>query len=339
MGASVNDPLSISGHGGQIDAMARAFPDAPKPWIDLSTGINPLAYPIGPIPSEAWHRLPTASDRESCETAMARAFGCDPAYCRAVAGTELAIRQLPELLGPRRVALRGRSYTDHAESWAAAGADILAVNEPLSVVESANAVVLVNPNNPDGVRWSREQIDYARESLAKRDGWLIIDEAYADLDPARSMAPMAGLDGLVVLRSFGKFFGLAGVRLGAVLAQPHILAGLGHKLGGWDVSGPALAIGASAYADLDWQNAMRFRLREASSALSHLLSKASVEDVGGTDLFRFVRVPDAAVMWEKLAQQGISVRRFSGDNRHLRIGLPKLEEFGRLAHALSFSTA
>ncbi|MEM1051104.1 MAG: threonine-phosphate decarboxylase CobD [Pseudomonadota bacterium] len=329
-----NLPL-LQGHGGQIDAMAATFPNAPLPWIDLSTGINPFPYPLPPIPEEAWTRLPTAVDRESCEGAMAAAFGCDRAHCRAVPGTELIIRQLPTILRAKRVVVRGRSYDDHAKSWRTAGADVKTVSDPLDHCEQADVVVLVNPNNPDGTRSPVDQIEQARCKLAGRGGWLIVDEAYADLEPALSMSPMAGSKGLIILRSFGKFFGLAGVRLGAVLGPSEILSKLTDKLGGWDVSGPALSIGAHAYADLEWQNAMRFRLHTAQEDLSNLLTKAGMEDIGGTDLFRFVRVPKAETVWEALAKKGIAVRRFLDDDQHLRIGLPNTDTLIRLSEALN----
>ncbi|MDJ0977277.1 MAG: threonine-phosphate decarboxylase CobD [Erythrobacter sp.] len=327
--------LDLEGHGGRIDAMAAAFPDAPLPWIDLSTGINPFPYPMPPIPAEAWTRLPTARDRERCEAAMAKAFGCDRAYCRAIPGTELVIRQLPVILEKERVILRGRSYADHAESWGAARANVKAVNDPLDHLGDADVVVLVNPNNPDGTRWPPERIEEARSKLASRGGWLILDEAYADLKPALSISRLAGQKGLIVLRSFGKFFGFAGVRLGAVLGPSEILSKLADRLGGWDVSGPALSLGANAYADLKWQNATRLKLSAAREELSRLLAKAGIEEMGGTDLFRFVRASNSEAVWEALANRGIAVRRFPDDNQHLRIGLPNSDALTRLSEALS----
>ncbi|MDT0577104.1 threonine-phosphate decarboxylase CobD [Croceicoccus sp. F390] len=331
----MNDPSLLQGHGGQIDAMAAAFPNAPLPWVDLSTGINPFSYPLPPISREAWATLPTARDRERCEVAMAAAFGCDRAHCRAVPGTELVIRQLPTILSGRRVVVRSRSYADHAVSWSAAGAEVNAVDDPLDHLDHADVVVLVNPNNPDGMRWPIERIEGARAELASRGGWLIVDEAYADLEPALSVSSMAGREGLVVLRSFGKFFGLAGVRLGAALGPPVMLSEITDRLGSWDVSGPALSLGAHAYSNLQWHDAARARLRTACKDLSCLIAKVGIEELGGTDLFRFVRVPDADKVWKVLANRGIAVRRFREDSRHLRIGLPDFDALIRLADVLS----
>lgn len=326
----------VSGHGGRIDAMARAFPGAPCPWIDLSTGINPHPYPLPPIPDDAWERLPGEAARAACERAMAGAFGCDPAFCRAVGGTEVAIRQLPAILRAKRVAVRAPSYADHAESWRLAGVEVATHPDPLALAGRADVVVIVNPNNPDGHRWPVESIEAARAELAQRSGWLIVDEAYADLDPALSAAPLAGRSGLIVLRSFGKFFGLAGVRLGAVLAPQEILRGIEDRLGGWDVSGPALEVGAAAYADREWQAATRDHLAERMQEMRALIASSALEDRGGTDLFRFVRAPDANALWRHLGEQGIAVRRFAGDVHHLRVGLPAdSAAFNRLENALN----
>lgn len=331
----MNEADLVDGHGGRIDAMSRAFPQAPLPWLDLSTGINPLAYPFPDLPRDVWTRLPTAALRQSCEAAMATAFACNPAACRAVAGTELAIRHLPALLGSRTVAVRAPSYADHATSWRKAGARVLTMTDPLTATGEADAVVVVNPNNPDGHRWSVEQLDAARRELEGRGGWLIVDEAYAELDPARSVAGLAGAGGLIVLRSFGKFFGLAGIRLGAVLAPPEFLQRLHEMLGEWDVSGPALAAGTRVYGDTGWQDDMRRRLADEARDLVAVLRGAGLDDIGGTDLFRYVRVGSAPALWRQLAERGIAVRRFAEDAHHLRIGLPgSAETLDRLAEAL-----
>lgn len=326
----------LSGHGGRIDAMARAFPDAPLPWLDLSTGINPFPYPLPPIAPDAWTRLPTSATRDACEIAMARAFGCTHEACRAVAGTEVAIRQFPAILRAQEVALRVPSYADHVQSWKAAGARIAQCADPLECAGAVDIAVIVNPNNPDGYCWPVDRIEAARVAMARRGGWLIVDEAYGELDPQASVAHLAGRDGLIVLRSFGKFYGLAGVRLGAVLAPPEVLAALDRRLGGWDVSGPALALGAIAYADADWANATRAKLAGAMRDCRALLLDAGLEDIVGTDLFRYVRAADAAGLWQRLARAGIAVRRFADDAHHLRFGLPDSQaSLERLSRAIS----
>ena len=185
---AMSDPDLVCGHGGRIDAMARAFPDAPLPWIDLSTGINPAPYPLPQILSDAWTRLPGEVARASCESAMAGAFGCDPAYCRAVAGTEVAIRQLPSILRAKTVAVRTRSYADHAQSWRSDGASVVTSLDPLELVEKADVVVLVNPNNPDGRIHGVADLLTLLDRRGS-DGWLVVDEAFADGHPDISLAP------------------------------------------------------------------------------------------------------------------------------------------------------
>ena len=323
-------------HGGALDRVAIRFPAAPLPWIDLSTGINPWSWPVDRVDPDSLHRLPTHGDMDRCRTAMAEAFPAPASALTLVPGTEVAIRLLPQILDARRVAVLSPSYGDHAETWNAAGAELVATADPLDHAESADVVVLCNPNNPDGRCFDADVLADARERLARRGGWLIVDEAYADLDPVRSLAPLAGSPGLVILRSTGKFFGLPGLRLGAVLGPPTLAAALERLLGVWRISGPALAIGTRAYADIDWQQSMRERLAAARARLDALLEAGGGRVTGGTDLFRYVEVHDAHATWHKLCEHGIYTRRFDWTRSHLRVGLPGTPEAeARLASALS----
>lgn len=323
-------------HGGALDRVAIRFPSAPLPWIDLSTGINPWSWPVDRVDPDPFHRLPTHGDMKRCRTAMAKAFAAPASALTLVPGTEIAIRLLPHALAARRVAVLSPSYGDHAETWSAAGTELVSTADPLGHVDDADIVVLCNPNNPDGRCFDVGALSNARERLARRGGWLIVDEAYADLDPARSLAPLAGSPGLVVLRSTGKFFGLPGLRLGAVLGPPTLAAALECLLGVWRVSGPALAIGTRAYADIEWQESMRRQLTAARARLDALLEAGGERVAGGTDLFRYVEVNDAHATWRKLCEHGIYTRRFDWARSHLRIGLPGTPEAeARLASALS----
>lgn len=323
-------------HGGALDRVAIRFPAAPLPWIDLSTGINPWAWPVDRVDPDSLHRLPTHGDMDRCRTAMAEAFAAPASALTLVPGTEVAIRLLPQILDARRVAVLSPSYGDHAETWNAAGAELVATADPLNHADNADVVVLCNPNNPDGRCFDAGVLADARERLARRGGWLIVDEAYADLDPARSLAPLAGLPGLVILRSTGKFFGLPGLRLGAVLGPPALAAALERLLGVWRISGPALAIGTQAYADFNWQQSMRERLAAARARLDASFEAGGRRVVGGTDLFRYVEVNDAHATWRHLCEHGIYTRRFDWTRSHLRVGLPGTPEAeARLASALS----
>lgn len=327
-------------HGGALDAMRRRYADAPQPWVDLSTGINPWPWPAGEHHFRDLHRLPTGADFARCIAAMAAALGTREDAILPAPGSELLIRMLPGVIAPERVAVLAPSYGDHARVWRAAGCDVVETPDPLSEAGSADAVVICNPNNPDGRRFETDEIEAAHRRLSERGGWLIIDEAFADLQPELSRAWRGGSDHLLVLRSMGKFYGLAGLRLGALLGPKDILDRMQARLGCWSVSTPALAVGAAAYSDRRWQTATRQRLAEARQRLDELLQERPRERpfrvVGGTDLFRYVEVADARRLWQQLARRGVYVRRFPWTSRHLRIGLPgNAGEESRLRAALS----
>ncbi len=325
-------------HGGALDAMCAAFPQAPEPWIDLSTGINPWAYPDTDVSQAAVTHLPTLSAREACREAVASAIAAPGHVLLLAPGSELLIRLLPDVIRPRRIAVLSPTYGDHVSVWKRAGADIIETPDPLSLAPSVDAVIVTNPNNPDGRIFDREDLETARQALAARNGWLIVDEAYADLVPEQSLAIHGGAEGLMILRSFGKFFGLAGIRLGALLAPACVREAMAERLGIWPVSGIALEIGARAYADTDWQTQTRAKLATASTRFDTILETAGLHPVGGAALFRFVKVADAHLVFDQLARAGIYVRRFNWSKTHLRIGLPTtVEAEARLKTALNLS--
>ena len=322
-------------HGGALDVMQRNFPNTDAPWIDLSTGINPWAYPMGEVSAEAATHLPTRDLMETCRAAMARAVNGPEDALVLSPGSELLIRLLPTLLTAERVAILSPSYGDHRMSWRQANCQVLETTTPLDEACTADVIVVCNPNNPDGRTFSPDVLEDIRCRLAKRGGWLIVDEAYADLDPSLSMAPHGGKEGLIVLRSFGKFYGLAGLRLGGAFVPETLRTRLEQILGMWPVSGPALEIATRAYSDRAWQINTRECLAKARHRLDGLLMDAGHNPVGGTDLFRLVEVEQATKLWMQLADAGVYVRRFEWSNEHLRIGLPAdpVAE-GRLAFAL-----
>ena len=321
-------PAALLGHGGRLGAARTAWPDAPTPWLDLSTGINPRPYPVPALAPETWSRLPDPESVRALETAAATAFGVDdPARVVAAAGSEALIRLLPRLLASRRIAISTRTYGGHADAWLAAGAELADPGDP-----AADLRVLVNPNNPSGRALSPDQV------VDLTEGPLLVDEAFADIDPALSVAPLAGAPGherLIVLRSFGKFYGLAGARLGFLVAEPALAARVRRALGDWPVSGPAIAVGLTAYADPAWAAQTRQRLIESTVQLDSLLRRAGFEIAGGTLLFRLTRAADAPRRFEVLAQAGILTRPFPWDETLIRFGLPGPDrDWLRLADAL-----
>jgi len=323
-------------HGGAIDRMKTAFPQAPTPWIDLSTGINPWPYRGSGLDAAVYDRLPTQAAFTNCRNALSEATNARPESICLAPGSELLIRLLPHLLSCRRVAILDPSYGDYSEVWRHAGSDLIETEDPLSLADSVDAVIVCNPNNPNGRVFDAEHLLRARERLAARGGWLIVDEAYCDLTPSRSLAAHGGAEGLIILRSFGKFYGLPGLRLGAIMAPVDLLKRVAKLFGAWPVSSAALQIGAEAFRDQAWQRDTRAMLQSARQALDLVLESNSMRVIGGTDLFRLIQVDNAHAAWRHLAQSGLYVRRFENMPAHLRIGLPANEiQLARLNEALS----
>ena len=314
-------------HGGRLEAAAALFPDAPRPWLDLSTGVNPRPYPLRRVPRAALARLPDPRETVAAEAAAARAFGAAPEAVVSVPGSEAALRLLPRLIGARSVAIAPATYGGHAEAWREAGAEI--VRDPVG----ADAWVAVNPNNPDGALTPKADLLASAERR-----WTIVDEAFVDAQPDDSLAPQAG-GRLVVLRSFGKFYGLPGLRLGFVVADPGLIAKIRLAQGDWPVGAEAVAAARAAYADTDWAAAARARLARDAKRLDALLRGAGLPPTMGTSLFRLAHAPDASALFLRLAQAGILCRPFD-DAHRLRFGLPGTPRaWTRLAQALTGDAA
>ncbi len=326
-------------HGGALDRMQAAFPDAPGAWIDLSTGINPWPYRGWSLRADAYDHLPLRAAYSTCRNALADLLNAARDTVCLSPGSELLIRMLPIWLAPRRVAVLSPTYGDHAAVWRRAGCEVIESPDPLAMTDQVDLIALCNPNNPDGRTFAPEILLATREALAKKGGWLIVDEAYCDLAPELSLASYGGQEGLIILRSFGKFYGLAGLRLGALIAPQSLIDHVSQHLGVWPVSNAALDIGAAAYRDGNWQEEMRAQLRAGRLMLDRVLEANNLAVRGGTDLFRYVEVETADRAWRHLARAGIYVRRFEAQPGRLRIGIPADEiAMARLNEALSLLT-
>lgn len=321
-------------HGGRLRRAAETYGIPLGDWLDLSTGINPQGYPVPPVPADAWLRLP--EDDDGLEAAAADYYGS--AHLLPVAGSQPAIQLLPAVLRGERVSLLAPGYAEHAHAWRDRRAVAVGADEIDAAVAHSDIVVLVQPNNPTGVHFGRERLLEWHTRLARRGGWLVVDEAFIDTTPAQSLVPPAGADGLVVLRSVGKFFGLAGARVGFVLAPERINLALARLLGPWTIAGPSRLIARAALLDRAWQQHTRQTLDHASRRLAALLCDSGFGMASGCALFQQV-CNDAAPDWaESLCQHGILVRSFESPPR-LRFGLPAHEhDWQRLADALRRST-
>lgn len=322
-------------HGGDLAGAVRRYGVPGSAWLDLSTGISPEAYPFRPPGAESWARLPQSAELGRLLAAARVAYGApEGAPILAAPGTQILIQSLPLLRPASRVAIVGPTYSEHAICWRRAGAAISIIAD-LTPPDDAEIVVAVNPNNPDGRIWMPHQVLACAEALAARGGVLIMDEAFADIAPEVSVAGRTGTDGLVILRSFGKFFGLAGLRLGFALGPERLISELDALLGPWAVSGPAIEIGTQALADLGWQQGARARCYQRSARLDDLLGSAGFRVVGGTALYRLAEHEAAAAIHERLAARGVWVRNYGDAQEWLRFGLPGSEAaFEKLAEAL-----
>lgn len=323
------------GHGGDLGAATEKFGTPPDGWLDLSTGINPIPYPLGMLPSAVWQRLPIHADEANLNEA-ARAYYGAPEDTALVAapGTQAIIQMLPRLRAPGTVAIVGPTYGEHGHRWRASGHDVAEV----ATLDDADAdvIVIVNPNNPDGGAVSPTTLMTVARRQAARGGWLVVDEAFGDVAPELSVVPACGEPGLIVLRSFGKFFGLAGLRLGFAMGDPAVIAALADALGPWAVPGPALILGARALRDQSWQAETRNRLTKDAAKLDAMLTAAGLKLVGGTALFRLFECASAPALYEHLGSAGILVRVFDHNPTWLRFGLPGSEsDWARLDCALN----
>ena len=314
-------------HGGDLGAVRRRHPTAPQPWIDLSTGINPRPYPVGELPADAWARLPSHDAERALIAAAATRYRCPAGQLVAAPGTQALIQILPRLVAPSRVAILGPTYAEHELCWRRHGHDVAIVAD----LERTNAdvVVVVNPDNPTG----RLLPPRALHGLAAK--LVVVDESFVDLLPAEASVAGDVPDNAVVLRSFGKTYGLAGVRLGFAIAPATRAARLREELGPWAVSGPALSIGTAALCDEPWLRATMADLAADAGTLDALLVSAGFTILGGTTLFRLASHSRAPDLVETLARQGIHVRAFADQPTWLRFGLPAdAAGFRRLSEAL-----
>jgi len=320
-------------HGGKLREAAAHYNIPLHDWLDLSTGINPNSWPVPAIPEAAWARLPEDSDGL---LEVAKSYYGAPSLL-AVAGSQMAIQTLPRLRSHSKIAMLHPSYNEHRHAWLQQGHQVIPITAEQieSQLEQLDVLLLVNPNNPTAHYFSQQQLLAWHQRLQRHGGWLVVDEAFLDCTPEHSIAPYSHLPGLVVLRSVGKFFGLAGARIGFVCAPKEILHPLAELIGPWVLSGPARHVAKAALADHDWQQQTRLQLKQQGDQLATLLSQYKLHPAGSTPLFSWIKTPAAATLHQQLAEQGIFTRLFS-EPASIRFGLPKnAAKWQRLAHTLS----
>lgn len=318
-------------HGGRLRKAALEYGIAEADWLDLSSGLAPWPFAVPEIAPRAWARLPETDD--GLEQAACDYYGA--AQVLPVAGSQMAIQLLPRLRRAGKVGVLSPCYAEHAEAWRRNGYIVREVveQEVDFYLDSFDVLVVVNPNNPTGLSLPPGRLLDWHTRLAQRGGWLVVDEAFMDNTPQQSLAPFAHQVGLIVLRSFGKFFGLAGVRLGFVLAERKLLKLLAEQVGPWAVSGPTRVVGQACLLDSAGHARQRQRTQEASERLALLLEVHGFKPQGGCALFQWLVTERAQALHECMARRGILLRLFS-HNSSLRFGLPGEEaDWTRLAQA------
>lgn len=328
-GKSMN-PRALLKHGGSVELAAQTYGIALENWLDLSTGINPVGWPVPSIPKSFFHSLPDYS--QSLLNSARTYYGCESII--AGAGSQAFIQALPRLREASVVAVPALGYTEHEASWTACGHEILRYQSTAELQqwlddERCDVVLVINPNNPSTQQVAKTQLLQWREKLEKRQGWLIVDEAFMDMQPENSLAGVSQLKGLIVLRSLGKFFGLAGIRVGFALAETAVLRQIAGELGPWHVSGPSQWVAQQALADRVWQQSTRLRLAAWMSAYQKLLDDTLGPIVGcngeHAHLFISYRAERSLGehLYQALAKQGVLIRLIDVDEREilLRFGL------------------
>jgi len=340
--ASGNDFLNITlknttlEHGGQLDKMAIKYCRPTEQWLDLSTGIAPFSYPIPIIPQKCWQNLPNVNDA----LIQAAKNYYQTKHCLVCAGSQAVIERLPNFWRQKyhqasQVYLPKVGYKEHQKSWLSAGFSAQFYDAELpKKIEKHIVVVVINPNNPSTQLYSKQQLLALYQQVKSAQGLLVIDEAFIDVfDHAQSMVEAINNDHLIVLRSFGKFFGLAGLRIGFVCASQAWLNIMTESFGPWQVNGPAQYIAQQALLDTNWQHQQRVKLQQQSLKLAELLQQYLVAELAICSLFITVYLENAADIHHQLCQQGVYVR-LTDEKHSLRCGIASDEQLVKLKKAL-----
>lgn len=318
-------------HGGNLSAASQQYGIALADWLDLSTGINPDGYPVPAIPAAAWQALPTEHD--TLAATAANYYGCQ--FALPTAGSQAALQVLPQLRARSNVAMPGVMYQEHGHAWQRCGHTVTRFDSypDAHTLQHADVILLCNPNNPTATQYTCSDLLAWHQQLAARGGWLVVDEAFMDASAEHSLAAHTHLEGLLVLRSLGKFFGLAGARVGFLLGAPQLLNRAQLAIGPWSISGPSRWVAIAALQDQHWQTRTRSQLAINSQRLAALLTENGLPPLAGTALFQYVVTEQAALLHQHLASQGVWVRLFQQPSA-LRFGLPPEPAWSRLELAL-----
>jgi cobalamin biosynthetic protein CobC len=327
-------------HGGQLDRVKQDYPEQLLPWIDLSTGISPFRYPVDINASACFKHLPQG--HSDLIAAASCYYGVD--HGLPIPGSMWAIQNLPLIRklceqntnDSRPVLLPRMGFNEHVKAWAAWGFNIEYYDDMPSIDQlgRAQSCVVINPNNPTGYHCSKQSLLDAHKLLLSNDAWLIVDEAFIDLTPEYSCVAESVQQGFIVLRSFGKYFGLPGIRLGSIMACDQIIGNVKNLLNEWSINSAAQQIATTAFLDANWQYEVNKNIKTNSVKLQKLLKSLDLK-TQGTDFFRTYLTSNAKILNEHLLKLGIYVRLLD-DESGIRIGMPnENSDWKRLEVALS----
>ena len=320
-------------HGGNVAQAAQHYRIPVNEWLDLSTGVNPSAYPVTLPDPRQLSMLPY-------DDQVLQKIACEYYQCAKLVtlnGTQQAIQLLPLLRDKSRVAVVSPTYSEHARCWQHAGHHVAEVTD-LDEIDEYDVVVVTNPNNPTGEHYTREQLLAVHQQLQRRSGWLVVDEAFMDVEPSLSLTSDADRTGLIVLRSLGKFFGLPGLRIGFVVGDKETTDLVEKHTGPWTVNSFSSSIASTCLSDTGWQQQARQQIHQNNEQLKQLLIRYNLPVSGHTGLFVWSEHEEAGDIHDALAGMGILLRYFPANFRFrssLRFGLPGSEaDFARLEHTL-----
>ena len=316
----------IREHGGDIDNAIKKYGGNKDDWIDLSTGINPNHYPYKLINIRELQNLPYKNDIDNLNK-LAKKYFQTTACVRAVSGAQGGINILPFLLPNKTVSILSPTYNEYQNVFSNSLKKIINVKN-LSELKKSQIAIICNPNNPDGKLYSNDNL----LKISKSVEYLIIDESFIDQYPRKSLShKLDDQTNILILRSFGKFFGLAGIRLGFLISNKEIDKKIQFLIGNWPISNVAINVASKALIDHVWiMNTISF-LKEGSYFLDCLASEINWKVVGGTNLYRLYETPNAHDAQNKLANFKIWSRRFSYSKKWIRLGIPRKKDFKKVS--------
>ena len=323
-----NKDLNIH-HGGDIDLAIKKYGGEREDWIDLSTGINGTSYPWQQSIKFELRNLPSNKLLVNLERAASAAYKvAENTETAAVSGAQQIISLLPICLKSyNSVAILGPTYNEYEKAFKSSGIKAQTVSE-VSKLSSSDIAIIVNPNNPTGKVIAEEILD----DLSKKVRILIIDESFKTFSSRR----IQKFENVIQINSLGKFFGLAGVRLGFVSGPSDFIKSVRRMLGPWPISSIAAEIGTIALNDNTWISEMEKILLEGSNVLHKACSTKNWKLVGKTNLFHTYATSSSLEVEKQFAAHYIWIRTFDYSETWVRLGIPTSKyEWTRVRQALN----